>query len=328
MFNVQSYIKHCADSLFSQTLDSLQFIFVNDCSTDNSVRILEYVIEHDYSYLKCDILIINLPQNGGVANARNIGISHATGDYIGFVDADDWIDLNFYKELYKVAQKDQSDIVACNFINEYPTGSRFFDQKYKIQKYEYIRGLLNGEIFPSLCTEIVRRSLYMDNNIFFVKELNMGEDLLVNIKLVLFSNKNSFVNKYLYHYRHTNTSSCVNKSIESIMSDVKIAYLIEKTLKMANLDKRFNIEINYRKFFSKLPFWVNHEYRQISTWRNLFPESNRYILCYKQLDLKIKFECLLVAHHMSGLAKFFSNLLKWQHVIRTYYNRRSNSAKR
>src|SRR5574344_74325 len=93
MFNVSSYIRQCAISLFSQKKSSIQFVFIDDGSTDNGVELLTILIEQNFSHLKDDIIIINLETNEGVANAINVGISHALGEYIGFVDADDWVEL-------------------------------------------------------------------------------------------------------------------------------------------------------------------------------------------------------------------------------------------
>lgn len=316
MFNVSSYIKQCGISLFSQSQSHIQFIFVNDGSTDNCVELLTNLIEQNFSHLKDDIIIINLETNEGIANARNVGISHALGEYIGFVDSDDWVEISMFKELYHSAIDTHADIVGCNFIHEYPKESKYFYQNFSSNKYEYLSRLINGEIFPSLCAEIVSRDLYVNNEILFEKGLNMGEDLLANVKLVLSSNKISFLNNALYHYRHTDNSLCVNKSIESVESDVKVASLISEIFVNKGLYEQYKIELNYRKFFSKLPYWNSAEYRNIHLWRNLYSESNQFIFSYKQLDWKMKIEYWLALHRMTILALSFRRLLYIQSKLK------------
>lgn len=315
MFNVSTYIRQCASSLFSQSQVHVQFIFIDDGSTDNGAELLTNLIEQNFFHLKDDIIIIKLESNRGVANARNVGISHALGEYIGFVDSDDWIEMSMFQELYHRAIDSHADIVGCNFIHEYPNESKYCYQKFTSNKYEYLRRLINGEIFPSLWSEIVRQDIYVNNGIRFEKGLNMGEDLLVNVQLVLYSNKISFLNQALYHYRHTDNSLCANKSLQSIESDVKVASLISEIFVKKGLYEQYKNELNYRKFFSKLPYWTFKNFRNVHLWRNLYSESNKFLFSFRQLDWKMKIEYWLALHRMTILADFFVFCLNFRHKI-------------
>ncbi len=111
VYNASAYLKRCLDSVCNQTLLDIEIICVNDCSNDNSLEILnEY--RNKYSNLK----IIDCKFNGGESKARNIGLDHVTGEYIGFVDNDDEIDLDFYENLYNKAITTNADIVKGNVI--------------------------------------------------------------------------------------------------------------------------------------------------------------------------------------------------------------------
>ena len=99
VYNVEKYLKRCLDSITNQTLKELEIICINDGSTDNSLKILK-----QYAHKDKRISIIN-KQNEGLSVARNTGMEAASGEYIGFVDSDDWIDLDFYKKLYTTAKK-------------------------------------------------------------------------------------------------------------------------------------------------------------------------------------------------------------------------------
>lgn len=109
MFNGENYIKRCVDSLLTQTLKDLEIILVNDGSTDNSAAIC-----HAYSIKYSNVLAIDQP-NGGASKARETGIKAARGEYIGFIDCDDWVYPKMFECIYKIATENQADIVQCGF---------------------------------------------------------------------------------------------------------------------------------------------------------------------------------------------------------------------
>ena len=188
IYNCYKYITLCARSLFEQTLEGVEYIFVNDATPDDSIKILEAIIE-DYPVRKPFVKIINLEKNGGVSNARNIGIQNATGEYVIHCDSDDWVDKDMFERLYKKAKETDADIVGCNFRHEYTDVQYDFHQQYADTVDENIRRLINGRIFPSLCTSLTRRSLISDKNLSFPQGLNMGEDLYFNLQLYLHAKK-------------------------------------------------------------------------------------------------------------------------------------------
>jgi len=109
IYNVEPYLHRCLDSLVNQTLKDIEIICINDCSPDNSLDILKEYAEKDER-----INIINFEKNQGVSVARNTGIEIAKGEYIGFVDSDDYVDLDFYEKLYKKARETDADMVKAS----------------------------------------------------------------------------------------------------------------------------------------------------------------------------------------------------------------------
>ena len=101
VYNTENFLPRCLESVCNQTLSDIEIICINDCSTDNSLEVLK----------KYPVKIIDLPENKGAAYARNRGIEAATGEYIGFVDSDDFVDLDFYEKLYTKAIETEADIV-------------------------------------------------------------------------------------------------------------------------------------------------------------------------------------------------------------------------
>lgn len=316
IYNCEKYIETCARSLFGQTLTELEYIFVNDATPDNSITILKNVLE-DYPNRISYVKIINLNTNGGVANARQVGINHATGEYIIHCDSDDWLDEDMYERLYQIAKETDADIVGCNFRHEFSNLQYDFHQQYADNMEENISRLINGKIFPSLCTSLTRKSLIEDNGITFPTGLNMGEDLYINLQLYLHTKKIVSLDWAPYHYRHTEDSSCVQRTRKSIDSDIVIAGLIEKIMKEQQLYEKYAKDIEYRKFFSKLPLVQNIDNKDnIQEWLNIYPETNRNIWQYKQLDWKQRFELWLASKSMVSAVRVVRCFLEWQHHIR------------
>lgn len=316
VYNSKKYIDTCVRSLFEQSLESIEFIFVNDATPDNSINVLEKVI-NDYPNRKPFIKIINLEKNGGVSNARRIGIANATGEYIIHADSDDWIDKDMYERLYLKAKETDADIVGCNFRHEFTDIQYDFHQQYADTIEKNISRLIDGRIFPSLCTSLTRRSLIEDNRITFPVGLNMGEDLYFNLQLYLHAKKIVSLDWAPYHYRHTEDSSCVQRTRKSIDSDIAIAGLIEKLMKEQHLYEKYAKDIEYRKFFSKLPLIQNLENKEnYQEWLNIYPETNKHIWQYEQLSWKQKLKLWFAANNMLPAAKSFKRMLEWQHKIR------------
>lgn len=316
VFKCEKHIEECVHSLFEQTLEDLEYIFVNDATPDKSINILNRLLD-GYPIRKEHVIIINLETNKGVANARQIGISHASGEYIIHCDSDDWVDKDMYEKLYLKAKETDADIVGCNFRHEFSDIQYDFHQQYANNIEENTRRLINGRIFPSLCTSLTKRSLITENSISFPIGLNMGEDLYFNLHLYLHAKKIVGMDWAPYHYRHTEDSSCVQRTRKSIDSDIAIAGLIEKTMKGNNLYEKYAKEIEYRKFFSKLPLMRDlSNDKNYTDWLNTYPETNNNIWKYDQIDWKRKTELWLSANHMLPMAKVFKKLLELQHKIR------------
>lgn len=316
IYNCETFIKECARSLFEQTLDSIEYIFINDATKDNSIVFLNDII-NDYPVRKPFIKIINLEKNGGVSNARHIGLQNATGEYVIHCDSDDWVDKDMYERLYNKAKETDADIVGCNFRHEFYDTQYDFHQQYADTIEENISRLINGKIFPSLCTSLTRRSLIEENNISFPEGLNMGEDLYFNLQLYLHAKKIVSIDWTPYHYRHTEDSSCVRRTRKSIDSDIAIAKLIENLMKEQGLYNKYKKDIEFRKFFSKLPLMQDlNNKKQYKDWLSIFPETNKQIWHYNQIDWKQKLRLWLAANRMLSAAKLFENLLILQHKIR------------
>ena len=130
IYNVEKYIERCLRSLFEQTLDDIEYIFINDCTPDNSMIILEKVLE-EYPHRIKQVKIINHEQNQGQAGARTSGMKAMPGEYMIHCDPDDWVEVDMYEIMYAFANEINSDVVVCDFFHE-------FNGSTRIEKNEYI----------------------------------------------------------------------------------------------------------------------------------------------------------------------------------------------
>jgi glycosyltransferase involved in cell wall biosynthesis len=316
IYNREKYIEKCVRSLLEQTLDDIELVVVDDASTDSSLTILNKVLE-EYPDRKSQVNLICLEKNAGRAVARQTGIDHVRGEYVIHVDSDDWVDCDMLELLYSKAKETDADIVGCNVSHEYSTKQCIFKQSYSGDVEEDIRRLLNGKLFPSLCTSLTRTSIIRENGIAFPQGLDTGEDLLFNLHLYLHAQKVVGIDNPSYHYRHTEDSGSFQHTEKSINSVIEVARRIEALMRETGNYEKYEQEILFRKFSMKCALvtdFKNDAYNK--EWLNLFPETHSYIWKYKQFSWKRRVELWLASHNMFTLARCFQRMLKMQHKIR------------
>ena len=314
--NREKYIEKCVRSLMDKTLDDVDFVCVDDASTDASLLKINRVLE-DYPNRKSMVNIICLENNAGRAIARQIGIEHVKGEYVIHVDSDDWVDKDMLELLYTKAKETNADIVGCNLTHEYGTHQQIFKQSYSGDVEEDIRRLLNGRLFPSLCTSLTRTDLIKEHHITFPQGLDTGEDLLFNLSLYLVAHKVVGIDNPSYHYRHTEDSGSFQHTEKSINSVIEVACRIETLMRETGNYEKYEKDILFRKFSMKCALvtdFKNDAYNK--KWLNLFPETHSFIWKYKQFSWKRRVELWLAAHDMFKMARFFQKMLKIQYKIR------------
>lgn len=251
VYNAEKYLKECIDSLLAQTLTHCEFLFVNDGSQDNSQAIIE-------SYQKTDSRIVLLNQeNQGVSAARNKGLSIAKGQYLGFVDADDYLEWDFYQTLYDKAILENLDIICSNFIKEQDgvvitskapfQENTIFDTSFI--KNEILPFLIKDSSLNTCCTKIYNRKLLVENNITFPVGIALGEDGIFTFKCIFYANTLCFLNYFGYHYREVAGSATRNTVAKDYFKRALEAYhydysqLVPITLQSELVEKLKTIQL-------------------------------------------------------------------------------------
>lgn len=209
VYNSEEFLEECIESLRNQTLKEIEMIFVNDGSTDNSLKILE-----KYEKIDSRIKVIN-QKNSGPSSARNRGIEIAKGEYLSFIDSDDWIDTRMYENMYYRAINDKSDVVICDMkmvsldSQLYVKGIIYCDERYDRKNIEdkIFKELLSNSQFNSMANKIYKRSIAKENNLLLDKDIYYAEDWKFNMEFFKHSQRLSYINKCYYYYRRGHESS-------------------------------------------------------------------------------------------------------------------------
>lgn len=298
VYGVEKYIERCARSLFEQTLDDIEFIFVNDCTPDNSISILETTLS-EYPNRKHQVRIINQPRNMGAAQARKDGILAADGEYVIQCDSDDWVDPNMYFDMLKQAETTGADLVMCKKINM-SDGKRNTTITDTIvdNKEQMMSLIISGKTSVSLCCRLVRKQLFLNKRFIFPPS-HMKEDTVISAQLAYLSNKSTSVDgPYYYYFSNPNSvcqsiteEACVKRWSESKWNtDVLIKFLEQE--KMLNL---YSSELKLLKFQVKgflLPL-LKKNLKYWKEWKQTYSEINISILFNKKISFGLRMVHLL-----------------------------------
>ena len=272
VYNIENYLERCLESVIMQTYNNLEIICINDGSTDGSLSILE-----DYA-IRDDRIIIIDQSNLGLSAARNKGIESASGEYITFIDSDDWVEIDMVEQLYSLILHHNCDITLCSYIRSYDEKEfpKFLDMPKKIifNENETHQVLLRKMIGPigeelrypenldSLVTawgKLYKTSLIKENKIKFIDTREIGtEDLLFNVQYLLYAKKSGVINIPLYHYWKGNSTSLTSCYKENLHIQWKKKYeYIRDLLKVNNVESIYYQALNNRICLATLGLGLN-----------------------------------------------------------------------
>ena len=272
IYKVEKFIEHCVRSLMEQTLDRVEYIFVNDASTDKSIIILKNVIT-EYVNRNSQITILEHEINKGLPAARNTGLQVATGKYVFHCDSDDFIELDMLEKLYRKAVETDADIVWCDWYLSFEKNERYMKQPDYDIPMEALKGILSGAMKYNVWNKLVKRSLYVENQISFPEGYGMGEDMTM-IRLFACAQKVAYLPEAFYHYVKLNGEAFTNTFSERHLMDIK--YNVDKTAAFVcnKTDSRIHPYIDFFKLNVKYPFIISDKREMYKLWRCWYPEAN------------------------------------------------------
>ena len=241
VYNVENYLRQCLDSIMGQTYQNFECLLINDGSPDHSADICSEYVSKDSRFRYFE------KENGGVSSARNLGIEHSKGEYITFIDSDDWVDSDYLEVLYTTLLEEGADITVstykqfnikdgCFYFHAFQRGydKKTFTGQELIDNLQLLSSFDHSYVYPS--SKLVRRTHL--KIIRFNEKTTLGEDMEFWYKLYLISDKIVYVNKDTYIYR-TSNDEYKHFELEKIRSDIQqrlnfIAFLTARKLEVGS----------------------------------------------------------------------------------------------
>lgn len=286
IYKVEKFIERCAISLFEQTLSDMEYIFVDDCTTDNSINILKEVIKK-YPDRSSQVKIVRHEKNLGLPSARKTGMSYVHGEFIAHCDSDDWVEKEMYETLYKAAVNNNADFVWCDYFRSDGKHRTVVSQKLQPK-------LMQGPVWNKL----VKKELYINNNIYF-PTANKGEDGVLITQLSYFSNKKYYIAQALYNYYINSSSICGVVTPEActikLKQEVENVYIKEKFLTEHDCVNEYkSLLLRWKILSRKNLFPLLSDYKYYEIWKSTFPEADKPYLLSKEIDIRLKLGYLLI----------------------------------
>ena len=315
MYNVAAYIEECVRSLCKQTLDDIEIIVVDDCSTDNGAEVVMRTME-EYPKRRSHFRLIRHGHNTGVKEVRRDGVYQAQGEYIIHIDGDDYVDVRMAELMYSKAVEVDADIVICGFWGCYTEGNyyTFPLPEESLTDTDSIRdATLNGEGWPNAVCRMMRKELMFDKRMVW-PVASMAEDVIITSAVTLFAKKIAYTTEALYYYRSQPNSITNNRSAEGILkrfngfvknNEVLFSFLEENGV--ADKYQRGIVEYKVRAKNELFPLFPSFKYRKI--WLKTYPEMNRVMFFGNSIFKSTYREKIWFVAQLLGLYPRFSKIL-------------------
>jgi len=305
VYGVEKFIERCARSLFEQTMDDIEYIFIDDCTPDNSIGVLCSVVKK-YPERESQVRIERMSQNSGLPRVRKRGVELATGDYVIACDSDDFIEKDMYQAMYMLASTNDLDLVQCDIdvVDDEKVLSTFTSPEDSPSSERLKELIIDGEISNSLCNKLIKREIYHNAGITF-PAVGMDEDNALAIQLAYYSKKLGYIQKSFYK-AYQNPAS-----MSRVPGDEQIERRYKESLQNSKLSIGFLTEKGYEengkavikaKLRPKMMLLsVLRKRKYVKLWKNTYPEVNRISIWDKRLPRNTRIKSLLVQTYLYPL---------------------------
>ncbi len=273
-YKVENYVGRCVESLFTQTYKNIEYVFVNDCTPDKSMEVINEMIDKYGVSSQCKMIIHD--QNQGISASRNDCLDNMTGDYFLFIDSDDYIDNDMVELLVEAAVKEQADISGCGYIEEYADHSVEHPQKYTNDHDEMMCAITLLTIKGVMWKLLVRSTIVTEHRdeVRFILDRNMVDDYLFCCQIFYYAQRFAGVDRCMYHWIQYNPNNYTHTTIFAVESQAAAIRKTESFYREKGVYEVVKDSLLQRKFVSKLPLLLDDNCRDVQRWRKLFPECN------------------------------------------------------
>ncbi len=308
-YNVENYIEACFDSIVNQTLKEIEIIIINDGSTDGTKEKIE-----KYQKQYPNTIKVITKENEGQGKARNIGIDTACGEFVTFVDADDTIEPEMLKNMYRQATKEQADMILCDYyeiIQGKKVRKKAIPQVTKDLKKDYVVSVAGP------CNKLIRTSILKENNLRFL-ETGIYEDIAMIPLIGLYANKVIYLSEPYYNYYIRQGSTMRQKEFNNkLLSIYTVMETLTKGFQVANKQEKFKEELEYIYIrhllyagtgrFLEYKEGMNQVHKIVSIMKQQYPNwrKNPY---YKKQNWLFKLNCNIFYSNQKWLIYLFQAL--------------------
>lgn len=297
VFKAEDFIERCTRSLMEQTLDEMEFLFIDDCTPDGSMEVLMRTLS-GYPARQGQVVLHRMERNSGQAAVREWGCRHARGEFVIHCDSDDWVEPEMYRQLYDKACRENADIVICDYdVTDGTEVLEIHPGCVGTDKDLLLRRMLLQKDSWSLCNKLVRRDPCYGEGLRF-PEGDLGEDMVLTFQLLLNAGKVAYVPGIFYHYfshpgsiTHTEAEDrrMVNFRHNKVNADLVFDLFREKGLSDSLAD-----EIVYAKWCVRRQLWLTRfDKERYALWDATYPETDRHILLSPQIIFREKVKYIL-----------------------------------
>lgn len=299
VYNVEKYIRRCIESILAQTYTNFEVLLVDDGSTDKSGLICDEFSKVD------DRIQVFHKENGGVSSARNYGLNKAKGEWISFIDGDDWIGSFYFEVFQQKITKNSLDLDIVSFdyyLDSYERMSSYKKEVHSCNKKIMIEKLLINEAGGYLWNKIIKLDLFVTNRIIFPENIYIWEDLVVSVNLYLAARHVGYIAEAYYHYNKCNSGSAMsNFSEDKINQQILACDVIEDCLSSFGVYCYYVDAIHIRQLIAKQAYISEKRFFNVEKWREIYPDAIVVLDKFK-CPRKTKVQLWLLKNHLPFLA--------------------------
>lgn len=283
MYNVAKVLDMSFGSVIAQTQSNIEAVFVDDCSNDDTIAFLDQLRDR-VTRTDISFVVLRHDVNRGVAAARNTGLNYARGKYVYFLDSDDHIDPHALETMVNIAERDGADIVGCDWKQSFINSEKVQTQPDVTNPDDAFIKLSNGVMRWNLWLYLINSDLY--KGMRFIENANMGEDMMLILKIFLKAKRIVQTHDVYYHYNLTNSNSLTKSYMKhKAEMDINQASLFEyvKSERPDLLPNMYQLQLAL-----KLPLLISNDRNDYEKWISWFPQSNDYVTSGQYVSKRIK----------------------------------------
>lgn len=308
IYNMEKLMRKCLDSILAQTFQNYECLLIDDGSKDGSPAICD-----EYAAKDARFKAFHKP-NGGLSDARNYGLAHATGEYTIFFDPDDWVDEDCLKEMYEKAEEANTDMVMCDYYNQDPYQIKYVKQEpASLNHHDVLKDMIVGKLFGYTWNKLLKRDLYSRFDLQYTVGMYGCEDQYTMCKLLMNDIQIAYLPQAYYHYMHYGNATQSRRYDENTyQNDVKIRDMFCDLLSDTPY-RQLAYDTKTLDIISRAFYWGNKQFTSVEFHR-IFSDYQPLI---KKSNGLMKYLFLMSIHGCYGIARsLFEYLFRFKQLIK------------